>query len=177
MLHPIHRAQLTSQFEPLSTAKRGEVLFLESSITSVRTQPIEYKKRILEILNSIWSFIKVYFLFLCFDSSDGNREKLRKQLRSFISLYFEATKKGKVNESEKIIREFGNLSKILQEDVKQEIEKVYREAFPNKSSEYYKNSTRDQLRDPFNVINKGEGEREIQVFGKALLMLQNRYLD
>lgn len=175
MLNPIDRAQLTSQPEILPIATRDEVPFLDSSITSIKKQPIDYKKRILEVLNSVWYFIKVYFLFLCFNAENGDKEKCLKQLNTFIKLYFQAAKKNKDAERGNIVREFGNLSKTVQEDVKQAIEEIYRLAVPNKAADFYKRNVREQLDSPFDVINKGEDEREIQVYGQALLTVREKY--
>jgi hypothetical protein len=145
----------------------------ELSTTTIKTEPINFQKRLKDLLCKVCSFIKAYFLFFCFDQDSRDRTEELKQIKSFIALYYEAKSGDFHSETKRVIREFKNLKESLKEDIKSQVEAVIKREFSNENTQCYEELTRLVLESPLHDLKKGK--KPVRSFAIAIFRVQEKY--
>lgn len=171
MLKPIDRALPPQhQFSPLEPVAQ-KTLHFGDSITTVKKQTVDVKKRALELLNRVWDWVRVYFLFFCMDDKKGIQGRDHKQLQTYIGMFLQGMKTNPDEEKANMVKEYQNLSGPIRVAIEKEMRKIVEGLEPNKSNAHYDEQMAYFLKEPF-ASQMNENKKPITVFYSALLKTQ-----
>jgi len=159
--------QNISELKPCSS--KSIHLYRDTLVSGKKRQLFQFNKAI-ELLKRMLSWIKYNLLSWFFGTENEKKKKLEEELEVFIDKkYYPEAYEPTPNGKKTIRKCFRKLDKKLQALIKEEIIKIIKAKYSNRSEKSHKKYFQKVMNDPFFLIKKSEADLGTQVMGDASL--------